>query len=99
MSSSTLNPDSGARVLLELSRETDAHVEYRVSIHVPSDSFVGAAHIDVGTGAIAFAAWDQHREPPAWTVDQARAFLRTLHKNRADDGWPRRVLRWRQQRA
>jgi hypothetical protein len=97
-----LVPTKGVRVLLELERAQDDEVVYRMELHAPLASFVGRATIAVVGGAISFSPWAALRgegEPEAWTVDSARAFLRTLHKNHAAArDWPRRQLRWRERK-
>ena len=97
-----LVPTKGVRVLLELESAGGEEVVYRVELHAPPASFEGRATIAVAGGVIALSPWAALRgegEPEAWTVDSARAFLRTLHKNHAAArDWPRRQLRWRERR-
>lgn len=98
---SSLVPDQGVRVLLELLSSGDRGARYRVELHAPTASWRGAAAISPD-GAIAlepFAPLRGEGAPDAWMIEQARAFLRTLHKNHAADGsYPRRLLRWRDRR-
>ncbi|MEM9071634.1 MAG: hypothetical protein AAGE52_24210 [Myxococcota bacterium] len=92
----TLHPDNGGRVLFELADDGDP-VRYRVTLFTPADRFEGTAAIGRATGDVETAGFD---EAPAWLTAQVRPFLRQLWSARRDGGprWPRRVMRWRQER-
>lgn len=83
-----------------LEREAVGHTEvrYRVTLYDPRRQWRSAAVVSLGDGAIAFGAWAGEGPPPDWLIEGAAAFLRTLvraHKRDPDQGWPRRLLRWR----
>ena len=103
MSQSDRIPTHGVRVLLELEEATADSVAYRVELIAPSVTHASRATIAIASGELSLDPWRTERgegEPEAWAIDSARAFLRTLHKNHAEErDWPRRQLRWRERRA
>ncbi len=94
----SLHPESGGRVLLELETVDEAFVRYRVTLFTPSGHFDGRARVELSGGQSLVEGLDR---APGWLVGQVRPFLRQLWTARRDgEGprWPRRVLRWRQER-
>ncbi|MBK8172917.1 MAG: hypothetical protein IPK60_21645 [Sandaracinaceae bacterium] len=97
MAASLLKPDHGARLLFERLSVDDARVTYRVTVALAETSHVCEIAIARSDGAISFAEWTAGT-PDAWSVDSARAFLKTIyasHKDAAPADWPRKLRRWR----
>lgn len=93
----SLHPTDGARLVLERERASDGEVVYRVSIYEPATTHTGTARLGWDPPAVAFE-WQS--EPPAWTVVFLERLLKGLPKKHADDGsWPRKITRWREERA
>ena len=87
-----MNPASGGRVVLRLSSSEDP-VRYEVERSTPQGTHSSVASIDVA-GSVTFAEFGGGA-PPAWLVQVARAVLRALFRAHAQNGWPRRITRWR----
>ena len=95
---SSLHPEHGGRVLLELDEVGDAAVRYRVTLYTPDARFEGWAALETASGETTHGGLN---DAPAWLVAQLRPFLRQLWTGRRGGSgprWPRRVLRWRQER-
>lgn len=90
-------PKHGLRVLLDRLDGEPGRARYRVELYVPAVSH--ATEATLADGAVTFGEWsllEGAGAPEAWTIDAAKAFLRTLQKNHAADGdWPVRIMRWR----
>lgn len=94
----SLHPESGGRVLLELEGADEAQVRYRVTLFTTDARYEGHARVELAGGE---SVVEGLGEAPAWLVAQVRPFLRQLWTaRRGGEGprWPRRVLRWRQER-
>ena len=91
------HPRHGGRVLLERRETTDEAARYRVTLYASDGSWISEAAAR-GEGGFELGPWEGEGEPPEWLVEGARAHLRTLRSRAARDGWPRRVLRWREPR-
>ncbi len=91
----SLHPTHGARIVLER-KASEREVLYDVSIYEPDLVHRSVARID-GT-RIHFGEWEG--APPPWAVTFAERVLAGLPKKHADDGsWPRKLVRWRQERG
>ncbi len=98
MDEASLHPQAGGRVLLELEEAGEAAVRYRVTLFTPDARFEGRAILDPQAGQ---SVCEGLEGAPAWLVAQVRPFLRqlwTARRGGAGPRWPRRVLRWRQER-
>lgn len=85
---------------LELESVADDAVVYRVHLELPDRTCASRATIALPGGAISFAELSD--PAPPWLVESARAFLRTLYRERARDDagpWPRKLHRWRTERG
>jgi len=91
-------PQAGGRVVLTRDSVDEAAVNYVVGLHAPAQSWQSKASIRIADGDVTFESFDGEGEPPAWLVDMARAFLRTVWAGRQKESspkWPRRLRRWR----
>ena len=93
-------PKHGGRVLLELESAEEGQVRYRVTLYAPDREWCGTSTIHVEDGTVTM--WEfADCPPPAWLVDGAVAFLKTVwnaRRKETDPRWPRRVFRWRSPR-
>lgn len=92
------HPRHGGRVLLEREETRDDGARYRVTLYAPDGAWSALATLADGADAFELDPWEGEGEPPAWLADGAHAHLRTLRSRAGRDGWPRRVLRWREPR-
>lgn len=91
-------PTGGGRVLLTRGEVTAASVTYAVALNGPDGAWATASTIDIATGTVDFGPLEGAGDAPAWLVESARTFLRTVWsraKKEAPPSWPRSVRRWR----
>lgn len=91
-----LHPESGVRVRLDLISKNDESAEYSLTFFFAEEQRKGSAKVPA-SGSVEMAGVE---ELPAYAQAAARAFLRqTQGSFRSAGRWPRRVLRWRGERA
>lgn len=91
----SLYPSHGARVVLERESMDGAAARYRASIYEPSAVHECAVELDA-SGA-RFAEWST--EPPRWALVFTERLVKGLpKKHAADASWPRKIVRWRDER-
>lgn len=90
-----MQPDTGGRFSLRLCDDDATHARYAVTLATSSAEWAAEAVVRVADGSIDFAAWQGEGEPPPWLAQYARAALRSTWRAHADQGWPRRLTRWR----
>jgi hypothetical protein len=92
-----IHPTYGARIVLERESHEGPHARYRVSIHEPEITHEAVADFDA-SGALTLGAWST--TPPAWALTFTERLLKGLPKKHADDAsWPRKLVRWREERG
>ncbi|HJK93694.1 MAG TPA: hypothetical protein RMH85_35950 [Polyangiaceae bacterium LLY-WYZ-15_(1-7)] len=91
---STLHPEHGGRVLLELATKDAEGARYRVTLFTPEARFEGEARVEAASGA---AEVPPLEGAPSWLVGYVQPLLRQLWvgQKKAPGRWPRRVMRWR----
>jgi hypothetical protein len=87
-----LIPDHGGRVRLLRVAEDGAAATYRVTLATPEGFVVGEA--SAAPSGVTLRA----DGAPEWLVTWARALLVTLAKRSVEEGWPRHVVRWREEK-
>ncbi len=100
MSSQSLRPKDGFRLLLEFAEESATGARYDATIYLPTAEHVYDARITLPAGDVEL----QPRATPAAAGPHAQlvAQLRTVARGKVkdlDQPWPRRILRWRPDRA
>lgn len=90
-----MQPDTGGRFSLRLCDDDATHARYAVTVATPSAEWAAQALVTIADGAIDFSAWRGENAPPPWLVQYARAALRSTWRAHSDQGWPRRLTRWR----
>lgn len=90
-----MRPDNGGRLELKLQDGSGATAEYLLSVFSPNGDATTRVSLDSTNGSLELGEWVG--TPPApWLDAFARSLLRTIVRNRLNDGeWPRRVTRWR----
>ena len=92
-----LHPQSGARLLFELSESDDEAAHYRIAALLPgTERHEGAGRVVLGTEQVDV---DGLLDAPEWVRTLAQRFLRQIaagQRKRSEPRWPRRVLRWRE---
>jgi hypothetical protein len=87
-----MEPANGGRIVLRLI-SSEEPVRYEVELSTPDATHSSVASIDAA-GSVTFAEYADGA-PPAWLVQVARAMLRALFRAKVQNGWPRRITRWR----
>jgi len=91
-----LHPESGARLLFELTEAEDGDARYAVVAFLPDAvRHDGSGEVALGTEQVQLHGLD---EAPDWVRTLAQRFLRQIaagQRKRSEPRWPRRVLRWR----
>ncbi len=95
-----MNPKAGGRVVLDLVAAGEAEIRYAAALYTPDAVWRDEVTIGASDGAVRFGPWDR-ADPPAWMIAFATAFLRSEWKARTKQpsAWPRRLNRWREEKA
>jgi hypothetical protein len=88
-----MQPRHGGRIVLRLLAVTERCAQYDVELFEPERGWSGKAEVLLSAGAVEFSGFSS--KPPQWLCDLARTALRTLFRNHKEEGWPRRIARWR----
>ena len=92
-----LHPESGARLLFELTESGDEDARYRITALLPgTERHEGEGQVVLGTEQVEVEGL---RSAPDWVRTLAQRFLRQIaagQRKRSQPRWPRRVLRWRE---
>lgn len=92
-----LHPDTGARLLFELSEGGDQSARYAIAALLPEAvRHEGEGRVQLGTEQVEVRGLD---DAPEWVRTLAQRFLRQIaagQRKRSQPRWPRRVLRWRE---
>lgn len=88
-------PSKGGRVRMKLLGAAEDGASYRVTLsseqrHWEADWWIGVQRNLRGSFS---------ESPPDWLLKFFEALARTLYRQHADSGWPRRVTRWREDPA
>jgi hypothetical protein len=90
-----MQPDSGGRFSLRLCDDDATRARYALTLATPSAEWASEVVVSISDGRVEFAPWQGEGEPPPWLLQYARAALRSTWRAHADQGWPRRLTRWR----
>lgn len=91
-----MQPDTGGRFSLQLREHDAAHARYALALATAGAEWTAEAQITLADGAVDFAGWTGDGQPPPWLLQYARAALRATWRAHAEQGWPRRLTRWRE---
>jgi hypothetical protein len=102
------HPDHGGRVRLELRDEEERAALYAVTLFIVGGRWDSVARVDLRDGVQTpqcgewTASDGATGEAPAWLARYASSMLAVLqrdHRQAPVARWPRRILRWRAERA
>jgi hypothetical protein len=102
------HPDHGGRVRLELREEMEQGALYAVTLFTPAGRWEATARVELTAAAAVPQCGEWTAEDPSsgaappWLARYASSMLAVLQRDhRAAQGsrWPRRILRWRAERA
>jgi hypothetical protein len=98
-----VQPDSGGRFQAVLISEQASGARFRVELSTSAGVWQNEASVSESAGEVEWGTWSvtahlpaaEPAEPPEWLCRYLRAALRSAWRGRAEDGWPRRLTRWR----
>lgn len=93
--SAPMSLDTGGRFSLRLREPVATHAAYAVELSTRDGTWSTDAVVSVADGTVECAALQGVGEPPSWLVKYARAALRGAWRAHGEQGWPRRLTRWR----
>jgi hypothetical protein len=90
-----MQPDTGGRFSLLLEAHDVTRAAYALTLSTRLAEWSARAEVAVADGRVECSAWRGEGEPPAWLLQYVRAALRSAWHGHRDQGWPRRLTRWR----
>jgi len=90
-----VQPEAGGRFEARLLTEEQTGARFRVELSSASGSWSNEASVSQTTGDVQFYAWSGPGDPPAWLCRYLVSALRSAWRAHAEQGWPRRLTRWR----
>ncbi len=90
-----MQPDTGGRFSLRLLDHDAQHARFELTLATADSSWSATTVVSAEDGAIDWTGWEGPGEPPRWLLQYARAALRSAWHQHREQGWPRRLTRWR----
>ena len=90
-----MQPDTGGRFSLRLGDLDLERARYELQLVTRDGEWSTDVQVSSADGPIECAVWRGEGEPPAWLFHYARAALRSAWHSHREQGWPRRLTRWR----
>jgi hypothetical protein len=88
-------PDTGGRFSLVLRAEIADGARYDLTLTLPAAEWSTEASVAIADGAVGCGTWRGEGEPHGWLLQYARSALRSAWQAHREQGWPRRLTRWR----
>jgi hypothetical protein len=91
-----VQPDTGGRFAAVLIAEDASGARFRVELSTSAGEWSSEASVSASAGEVQWGAWSgSFPEPPDWLCRYLRAALRAAWRAHPEEGWPRRLTRWR----
>ena len=90
-----MQPETGGRYSLRLRDHDERHARFELELATPAGTWLAGAEVSASEGLIQLSSWAGNGEPPPWLCHYTRAALRAAWRQHREQGWPRRVTRWR----
>jgi hypothetical protein len=98
-----VQPDAGGRFQALLISHDAGGARFRVELSTSAGVWSSEASVSQASGEVEWGAWvvraaagfDPSVDPPEWLSKYLRAGLRAAWRGHAEEGWPRRLTRWR----
>jgi hypothetical protein len=90
-----MQPETGGRFSVQLLEQSADGARFQIELATPQGAWSTQAEVSASEGAIVWSAWAGAGEPPDWLCQYTRAALRVAWRQHAEEGWPRRLTRWR----
>jgi hypothetical protein len=95
-----MQPVSGGRLEARLAASDAAGARYAVELSSPAGVWNSEVDVAAADGEVRWQGWSSGSaaggEPPEWLCRYLRAALRSAWRALPEDGWPRRLTRWRE---
>jgi hypothetical protein len=92
---SRMQPDTGGRFSLRLRAHDALRAAYDLTLTTQAAEWSTEAGVSAADGRVECGPWRGAGEPPAWLREYARSALRAAWHAHREQGWPRRLTRWR----
>lgn len=92
-----MKPQSGGRLDVRLSSHDGSGARYAVELSTAAGTWTSELSVSLGDGEVTGQSWSGGGEPPEWLCRYLRSALRSAWRSQAEDGWPRRMTRWREE--
>jgi hypothetical protein len=91
-----VQPESGGRFEARLLAVETSAARYGVELASAAGVWSGDARVSLA-GDVEEYAWTGPGDPPEWLRRYLRAALRAAWRAHGQEGWPRRLTRWREE--
>ena len=89
--------ESGGRLDVRLSSSDASGARYAVELRTAAGVWTSEVSVSLAAGEVTWQGWSGKGEPPEWLCRYLRSALRSGWRAQAEDGWPRRMTRWREE--
>lgn len=90
-----MQPETGGRFSARLLDQDEHQAQFQLELATATGSWSTQARVATQAGEVLWGAWEGSGEPPDWLCHYARAALRGAWRQHQEEGWPRRLTRWR----
>ena len=90
-----MQPETGGRFTVRSLGHDESQARFQLELATHDGTWSTQASVAIGDGAVHWGTWTGNGTPPEWLCQYTRAALRTAWRQHADEGWPRRLTRWR----
>lgn len=90
-----MQPDTGGRFTARLLEQDEIQARFRLELATSEGAWSAQAEVQSNEGTVSWGAWEGTGEPPEWLCQYTRAALRGAWRQHREQGWPRRLTRWR----
>ncbi len=91
-----MQPDSGGRLDARLRSSDASGARYLVELSTAAGVWKTEVLVSLASGDASWQGWSGPGEPPEWLCRYLRSALRSAWRAHAEEGWARRVTRWRE---
>jgi hypothetical protein len=90
-----MHPENGGRFVARLLAHDAERGRFAVELATATALWSSEVEVAASDGTLRWQPWTGPGEPPEWLRHYAHAALRTSWRQHAQQGWPRRLTRWR----
>ena len=94
-----MQPETGGRFELRLRASDEERAGYALTLATEGAEWSTEISASAADGEVRSGAWKGAGEPPPWLYRYAQSALRSAWHVHREQGWPRRLTRWRSEPA